>query len=121
MPLDRSNGEMITSLGPHFHVVSTTKWVDTPIWWEAHNAALEVFKRTVKEQRMKMQMPLIEPVAFPPESVVCQEYPTKGCIVFWFQARLGGKDFYRDIRITLPPEAIEHLSLIGRWKRETIQ
>lgn len=119
--LDRDKGELIPAFGAHYHVVPTSKWVDSPFWNAALADAQKVFKKTAKTLRMKKLMPIIAPSALPPESVLVQEYRTSSRLVFIFQAHMGGEDYYHAVPILFPPAAETELVLMGLWKRETLQ
>lgn len=119
--LNREHGELLADLGPHFHVVPTRKWVDTPFWPAALDEALTSFRKTVARERVAQRLPIFEIATFAPENVLCQEYRTQGRLIFIFHARLGSKDFYHDVRIAFPRDAENQLVLIGRWKRESVQ
>lgn len=116
MPLDRDNGEVIGSLGPHYHVVPTHKWTDSPFWEDAQKQAWLSFAK--RARKLKTILP---PKYFNPESVVVQEYRTQGRIVFIFQMNIKGTDYYHPVQIAFPPEAERELILMGRWRRETVQ
>ncbi len=121
MPLDYERGEMVGGFGPHYHVVPTAKWTDSPFWAEAHANAMKVFKKTVNQQRMAQRRPLFLMAGFSPESVLTQEYRADAAIVFIFWAKIGDKEFHYVEPILLPPEAENQLILTGRWKRERVQ
>ncbi len=125
MGLDRENGELLVSqkkgnLGPQYRVVPVAKWLDLPYWEAAHQEAISVFARTAADERMKQKRAIFPPARLSPDSVVVQEYPTQGRLVFIFQARIGVKDMHHPVVISLSPEDITQLVLMGRWKRELV-
>lgn len=115
MPLDAVKGEFIPELGPHYHVVPTRKWTESPFFEAAQQEAHKVFANTAKKLKT------LVPTSLPPDSVVTQEYRTQGRLVFWFQANLSGKDHYHAVQIKFPPKTEVDLITTGLWKRETVQ
>jgi hypothetical protein len=121
MPLNYETGEMVGGFGPHYHVVPTRKWVDTPFWSAAVEQAYKVFEKTVRRERMAQGRPLYLLRAFTPDNVLTQEYRRDAAIVFLFCAQVGTKEMFATVPVIFPPDAENQLVLTGRWKRESLQ
>lgn len=103
--LDRTNGELIESLGRGHVVVPLSKWADTPMWGEACDRARAAF----------MKAGALLPIHFDADSVQVQEYHEQGRLAFIFARRVAGQWKYVPVVIAIAGQTLESLRLAGRW------
>jgi hypothetical protein len=109
LPLDRVNGEKGDHklLGFGHRVAPNAKWRDTEFFAHACKMAVESFRKTRKI------LPRL--IKFDDDEWMVQEYPIQGAIVFFFQKRLAGRDFYFAAPFWLSKKVQAELATVGRW------
>lgn len=109
MPLDRVNGEKCDHPSLNWgHVVAPNKkWKDTVFFAHACKMARESFRKTKKI--------LPRHIHFDDDEWMVQEYPVQGALLFLFQKRLNGKDYYASPRFWLTHKMQTELAAVGKW------
>ncbi len=108
--LDRTNGEVLPSLGRDFVISPPSKWRDTPVWAEVTQRAIAAFQKKGA----------LLPIIIDEQHTLIQEYHSQGRVAFIFARRIAGEWTYAPVVVALSADAIQQLRLANRWPRDGI-